>query len=275
MSTFDREKRDRVLRKYCPEYFRSTNTRKNTEGALIQTQDGVNLSAIVYSLDSEGAFDEISIIQHIDTDRYVYGTVPVDNPDVCESLRSVIENPPETDTVIIDQNYARQTLGHGFCVAVNMLTEIEKYVGMTQDETIHEMSLAFGTDPTDARREPTLSLEEFFDGNEDNMSIAPNLNNKQRPDLSTFWRVLKNIRDLPAVHDVRISVHEFPHPDEDAWISAECVYIWAQADIDLDEINKRMVPLYSEGVSEAPEKITSPDSPELKDDMVLLFTTWD
>jgi hypothetical protein len=52
--------------------------------------------------------------------------------------------------------------------------------------------------------EPVVSLEQFFEGNNDLGSIGANL--AQHPGMETFFRVLREIRERPEVHDVLVGI---------------------------------------------------------------------
>lgn len=66
-------------------------------------------------------------------------------------------------------------------------------------------------DPTTPR--PLVTLEEFFEGNEDYGSIGYNFSPDQ-PAPAEFYELLKRIRDRPDVADVRVEVSQHEVPDE-------------------------------------------------------------
>ena len=88
---------------------------------------------------------------------------------------------------------------------------------------------------TDDRPEvlPVVGIDEFFDGNEDQYSIAPNIVGYGHPGLLEFRRVLNDIRSKPNVQDVLIAIHETPYADdpEDAeiWPDSDTVYVLTSA----------------------------------------------
>lgn len=79
---------------------------------------------------------------------------------------------------------------------------------------------------------PLVGVDEFFDGNGDLGSIAPNLGDLH-PGLETFWNVLRSIREREDVADVLVAIHECPEPDDDAdadmWPYAENVHVITRA----------------------------------------------
>lgn len=74
-------------------------------------------------------------------------------------------------------------------------------------------------DPATPR--PLLTLEEFFEGNDDFGSIGYNL--PDQPSPAEFYSLLKEIRDRTDVADVRIEILD--HPDPSAWPSSDTVWI--------------------------------------------------
>lgn len=71
-----------------------------------------------------------------------------------------------------------------------------------------------------AYAEPVVSLELFFDGNEDPGSIGCNLSDHPGPD--GFYRVLSAIRDRPDVYGVWVGISEVMDPDE--WPFSDHIY---------------------------------------------------
>ena len=74
---------------------------------------------------------------------------------------------------------------------------------------------------TDSGTEPVVSLELFFDGNDDSGSIGCNLTD--HPGIDRFYTVLRNIRDRVDVHGVWVAITEVTGPDE--WPFSDHVYI--------------------------------------------------
>jgi hypothetical protein len=80
---------------------------------------------------------------------------------------------------------------------------------------------------------PAVELDEFFEGNWDEHSIAPNQVGDGRPALSRVWEVLRAVRQRPEVERVLVGIHECPESDQEAdfdmWPAAENVYIYTTA----------------------------------------------
>lgn len=55
---------------------------------------------------------------------------------------------------------------------------------------------------------PLLTLSEFFDGNADEDSIAPNQWGYGRPSLTEMWALFKKVELLPNVAWVRVALHD-------------------------------------------------------------------
>ena len=55
---------------------------------------------------------------------------------------------------------------------------------------------------------PLLTLDEFFKGNTQEDSIAPNQWEFGRPSLGEMWELLKKIERLPKVEWVRVALHD-------------------------------------------------------------------
>lgn len=80
---------------------------------------------------------------------------------------------------------------------------------------------------------PVVSLEEFFDGNDDNFSIAANLN--PHSGVATFADVLQRVRAQNDVQDLFVEIHECPDPDDseddDIWMTSMVVFIITSASL--------------------------------------------
>jgi hypothetical protein len=67
---------------------------------------------------------------------------------------------------------------------------------------------------------PVVSVDLFFDGNDDPASIGPNLD--PHPGVRTFQGVLKDIQDRPEVSGVVMQIDEVI---EDEWPYAQAVHV--------------------------------------------------
>jgi hypothetical protein len=76
---------------------------------------------------------------------------------------------------------------------------------------------------------PLVSLEEFFEGNDDYGSIGYNFYPDQ-PSPSEFYELFKQIRSRPEVANVLVEVCQ--HEMSDEWPSTDTVWIITSASID-------------------------------------------
>jgi hypothetical protein len=73
--------------------------------------------------------------------------------------------------------------------------------------------------------DPIVSLESFFEGNDDPASIGCNL--EDHPGVPRFYAVLRAIRERPDVHGVWVGITEVMGPDE--WPFSDTVYVVTSA----------------------------------------------
>lgn len=80
---------------------------------------------------------------------------------------------------------------------------------------------------------PVVRLEDFFESNWDEYSLAPNMAKSGRPALQDCYRILREIRDRPEVQDVFVAIHETPYADEpldfEIWPDSDTVYVLSSA----------------------------------------------
>lgn len=58
------------------------------------------------------------------------------------------------------------------------------------------------------QRLPLLTLDEFFEGNQEEDSIAPNQCGFGRPSLAEIWDMMKRIEKMPDMAWVRVTLHD-------------------------------------------------------------------
>jgi len=75
------------------------------------------------------------------------------------------------------------------------------------------------------RPRPLVTLEEFFEGNDDWGSIGCNL--PDQPSPTEFYRLFASIRKRPDVADVRVQVQEMEDPE--GWPSTDTIWIITRA----------------------------------------------
>lgn len=73
---------------------------------------------------------------------------------------------------------------------------------------------------------PLLTLEEFFEGNDDYGSIGYNFHQGQ-PAPAEFYKLFRRIRERPDVHTVLVQVTQHEMPDE--WPSTDTVWVITSA----------------------------------------------
>ncbi len=77
---------------------------------------------------------------------------------------------------------------------------------------------------------PVVTLEEFFEGNPDPRSIAPNLDGE--PGLEFFFERLKALRSREDVRDVFVNIYDrssLIFGDEEGWPMAQNVHVLTSA----------------------------------------------
>ena len=157
-----------------------------------------------------------------------------------------------------------------------MFLDPERFAALSVDEAVATMvAVQAGLPPPRV----TVSIDEFFDGNNDPKSIAPNLDATTRhPGLAGIRSTLLKIRSRRDVMDVRIAIHEWPNPqvpdDNDMWPAAGDVYVWTTARN--SDVEGWVRPLRSDGVGECPieEALCGPDV-TLSARVRLYRVTWD
>jgi hypothetical protein len=125
---------------------------------------------------------------------------------------------------------------------------------------------------------PVVGLEEFFDGNADQYSIAANLVGFGHPGLEEFCRILRGVKREPTVQDVLIAIHETPYPEdpEDAaiWPDSDTVYVLTSAPA--EEVATWVRPLRVDDIGEGWMGGIKPRAaPEPQPGMKVLALWWD
>jgi hypothetical protein len=261
----DLTKRNRLLRKYCPEYFE--DEAPAVHGKVVAA-DGVEIEAVLFAFDDD---DRLTVAEITTRDKMI--RLPIDNPDVVATMRMFRDEPMETDTVILDLPAICRAAGEDIESTVRgaMVWGFAGLRGMTTEQIAEELLSRSMHRP---QRIDTLSLDEFFDGNGDDSSIAPNKVGFGHPGIDVFREVLFAIRERPEVVDVRIGVHEWPHPDEDDWISGEQIFFWTRG-VAADDILAWIQPLDPEGVSELGDTFLVRGGREPEPGVEVYWTNWD
>lgn len=117
---------------------------------------------------------------------------------------------------------------------------------------------------------PVVSLELFFEENDDIGSIGCNLLN--HPGIEKFYSILKEIRNKPTVQDVLVEIMEYDEGDE-IWPFSERVYILT--DVEDDEVIRWVKELeiseISQGYMYGQPKVT----PKLREGYKVYSLWWD
>lgn len=111
-------------------------------------------------------------------------------------------------------------------------------------DTLIERIKALGL-PSPDRPFPLVTLEEFFDGNDDYGSIGCNLTPMRAPGF--FFEILKRIRSLPNVQDVLVEIVQVEQ-DHSAWPFSDRVYVFTNAA--RDELAQWAAPLKPDAIEE-------------------------
>lgn len=64
-------------------------------------------------------------------------------------------------------------------------------------------------------RFPLLTLDEFFNGNTEEDSIAPNQWEDGRPSLAEIWGILRKIELMPNIAWIRVALHDDTQIEDD------------------------------------------------------------
>ncbi len=133
------------------------------------------------------------------------------------------------------------------------------------------------------RVDPVASLKEFFDGNTDEGSLAPNAQATGRPPLAQCRRILEDVRARDDVQDVLVAIRRWPDLDEAAdrtrWPRSDTVYVLASCELETlapcverlvpDELTREIVS-WREGSPDRP-----PGAPALAPGMTIFRLWWD
>ena len=126
--------------------------------------------------------------------------------------------------------------------------------------------------PVHGKPLPAVSLEDFFNGNDDEGSIGCNL--VEHPGPQFFFERLKEIRARDDVQDVLVEVNEVEEGDETMWPFSDRIYILTSAA--KDEVADWVVPLMADEVEEGFAFDMSPEPvPQLREGMKVYGVWWD
>jgi len=116
---------------------------------------------------------------------------------------------------------------------------------------------------------PTISLEDFFEENDDLMSIGCNLS--AHPGIDTFYRRFLAIRSRRDVQDVLVEIRDLV--DDHSWPFTDTVFVLTS--MDSGELRKSIAELNPDEVGVFPPGSIPTDLPTLKSGMKVLGVWWD
>ncbi|XEC96597.1 hypothetical protein AB6A23_08670 [Paenibacillus tarimensis] len=118
----------------------------------------------------------------------------------------------------------------------------------------------------DSGAAPIVSLELFFNGNEEESSIGCNLLN--HPGIDVFYKTLKKIKELDDVQDIFVEIYEV-----DEWPFSERIYILSK--LNEKEIMDLLSVLEPSDISEGYEFSEPKVAPKLEIGMKVYSVWWD
>ncbi|MED4028569.1 hypothetical protein P4672_20220 [Priestia megaterium] len=121
----------------------------------------------------------------------------------------------------------------------------------------------------DTKTAPLVSLEEFFEGNDDEGSIGCNL--MDHLGIHTFYSVLLEIKEKPNVQDVLVEIMEVE--EEEYWPFSERIYILSNANP--EEIEEWVKILEPDEIKEGYMFGKPPIAPELYPNHKVFGVWWD
>lgn len=118
---------------------------------------------------------------------------------------------------------------------------------------------------------PVVSLEEFFEGNDDYGSIGCNLT--EHPGPQTFFQILSDIRFQPSVQTVLVEIAEVEEQDATMWPFSERIYLLTSAT--REQVENWLSALQPDEVSSGYVFGTPPAAPQLQEGMQVYNAWWD
>jgi len=127
---------------------------------------------------------------------------------------------------------------------------------------------------------PLVGLAEYFDGNCDEWSLAPNAVGYGRPALAQCYDILKGIREHDGVQDVLLEIQEVPDIEDpgenNTWLSSDKVLILASCSLkDLKKWTAKLNPDEVANVSAAWKHGEPPGAPRLQPGIKAYSLWWD
>lgn len=116
---------------------------------------------------------------------------------------------------------------------------------------------------------PLVSLEDFFEGNDDLGSIGCNL--IDHPGVEFFYDQLKAIRAKENVSSVLVALHEVEEADDSMWPFADTVYVTTSEDPAI--VFDWFVPLQADSIG--PDLTGVKNPPEIPEGHDVCVAWWD
>jgi hypothetical protein len=116
---------------------------------------------------------------------------------------------------------------------------------------------------------PTVSIGDFFEGNDDLGSIGCNL--MSHPGVDAFYKSFAAIRSRSDVQDVRVEIEDLV--DEHSWPFADTVFVLTS--MTKENMRDLVAALKPDDVGPFPSDSISTDLPPLKAGMRVLGVWWD
>jgi hypothetical protein len=148
----------------------------------------------------------------------------------------------------------------------------EPFEPKARERLVGELAMLGGLEGPGPR--PVVSLESFFEGNDDCASLGGNLS--EHPGPAGFYRMLSRIRALPEVQDVLVEVRLV---DDGEWPFARGIYVLTSASV--AQVTAWLAPLRPRHVREgwstegwSAEGAGPPGAPLLGDEMRVVGVWW-
>jgi hypothetical protein len=117
---------------------------------------------------------------------------------------------------------------------------------------------------------PTVTLEEFFEGNDDSGSIGCNL--VPTPSPADFYRILSEIRSRNDVQDVLVEIRDM-EDTEGIWPFSDTVFVLTSATP--EDLKKWLKPLSPDEVGHFPAEHIPKDLPPANPGINVFGAWWD
>jgi hypothetical protein len=117
---------------------------------------------------------------------------------------------------------------------------------------------------------PTVSLRDFFEGNDDFGSIGCNLNSSPGP--QRFYEVFKQLAERPDVQGIFVEIRDLMD-DGVSWPFSDTVFILGS--IPMDELRRQLEELQPDEVGNFPKEGIPKDLPVPQAGMTILGAWWD